>query len=66
MTETANEPVPLKDSWEAKQQELWSWAGMQVVPWGKLQTDDYDFRSWARNGSDELLEAGCFYEFARE
>jgi hypothetical protein len=66
MTESANESLPLKDSLEAAQQELWRWAGVQVVPWGELQTDDYDFRTWARNGSDKLLEVGCFYEFARE
>src|SRR5262245_44919766 len=66
MAESANEAVPLKDSLEAAQHELWRWAGMQLVPWGKVQTDDYNFRSWARKGSDQLLKAGCFYEFVRE
>jgi hypothetical protein len=61
-----NELVPVKVSRYPWQQKLWDWAAIHVVPWSELRTDDYDFRPWAKNASDELLNAGCFYEFARE
>jgi hypothetical protein len=38
----------------------------KLSPWGRLQTDDYDFRSWAKDASNKLLNAGCLYEYARE
>ncbi len=56
----------LKDDLEARQKERWRWAAKHVVPWGKLETHDYDFRSWAKKESKECLDAGCLYEYARE
>ena len=39
----------------------------RVPPWGKVQKDDYDFSSWTKKGArEELLSAGCLYEYARE
>jgi hypothetical protein len=54
------------DDLEARQKELWRSAGKRVVCWGKLQPNDYDFRTWAKNASEDLLNAGCAYEYARE
>jgi hypothetical protein len=48
------------------QEERDRWATKRVKPWGKPQKDDYEFRSWAKDASKELLEAGCIYEYARE
>lgn len=64
MSGTSDEQSPLKDNWESPEQ--WRWAAKHVVRWGDLQRDDYDFRSWASDASDELLGAGCLYEYARE
>jgi hypothetical protein len=41
-------------------------AAKRVVPWTRLNPNDYDFRSWAAQGRTELLRAGCAYEYARE
>ena len=53
-----------------RQKELWRLAAKHVVLWDKLRRDDYDFQSWtkdARNDeNDNLLNAGCCYEYARE
>ena len=43
-----------------------SWAAPRLARWGKPQKDDYDFRSWAARASEDLLNAGCIYEYARE
>jgi hypothetical protein len=66
MSGTSDEQLLPKDGFKARQKKLWGWADKQVVPWGRLQTDDYDFRSWAKDASNELLNAGCLYEYARE
>jgi hypothetical protein len=65
MSGASDEQLLPKDDLEARQKKLWGWADKQVVPWGKLQTEDYDFR-WAKDASNELLRAGCLYEYARE
>ena len=50
-----------------RQKQLESFAANRVKPWGQPQKDDYDFRSWAKDGaSKERLQAGCIYEYARE
>ena len=49
-----------------RDQELELEAAIRVIPWTRLHVNDYDFRSWARDGSGELLRAGCAYEHARE
>src|SRR5207249_7407852 len=50
-----------------EEKELERRAAERLRPWGKPQSDDYDFRSWTKkDASKELLEAGCFYEYARE
>ena len=46
--------------------ELERWAADRVKPWHKFQPNDYDFRSWTKGASKELLEAGCIYEYVRE
>jgi hypothetical protein len=58
--------LPPKDDLDARQKELWRLAAKHVVPWDKLQRNDYDFQSWTKNASDDLLNAGCCYEYARE
>ena len=56
-----------KDDFEVRQQALCRWAAERVPPWGKVQKDDYDFSSWMEKGArEELLSAGCLYEYARE
>jgi hypothetical protein len=54
----------------AKHVVLWEGAPVGAVNVHKLRRDDYDFQSWtkdARNrGNDDLLNAGCCYEYARE
>jgi hypothetical protein len=47
-------------------QALENWAADRVRPWRGLHEDDYDFRSWAKNASKQLLRAGAIYEYARE
>jgi hypothetical protein len=52
---------------EKQRQALETWAVDRVKPWPrKLRIDDYDFRSWAKNASKELMRAGASYEYARE
>jgi hypothetical protein len=52
---------------EKQRQALETWAADRVKPWPrKLRIDDYDFRSWAKNASKQLLRAGAIYEYARE
>ena len=48
------------------QKQLELEAAERVAPWTQLHADDYAFRSWATNGSTELLRAGRVYELARE
>ena len=57
-----------QDDFEVQQEVLWRWAAERVPPWVKMQKDDYDFRSWIKKGErrEELLSAGCLYEYARE
>ena len=56
-----------KDDFEVRQEALWRWAAERVSPWGKVQKDDYDFSSWMKKDArEELLSAGCLYEYARE
>jgi hypothetical protein len=66
MTEPSKEPGPSQDEWHIRQQQLWRWADSQLVPWGKIRSDDYDFQAWTKDASDEMLNAGCLYEYARE
>jgi hypothetical protein len=40
--------------------------GLRVAPWGELQKEDYDFRDWMKGANEEMLNAGCLYEYARE
>jgi len=60
--------VKKKDKATAKQQQQRSefQADKRVVPWTQLSRKDYNFRSWAAQGSKALLRAGCVYEYARE
>jgi hypothetical protein len=52
---------------EVQQEALWRWAAERVPAWGKVQKDDYDFSSWMKKDArEELLSAGCLYEYARE
>ena len=37
-----------KDDFEVRQEALWRWAAERVPTWGKVQKDDYDFRSWMK------------------
>jgi hypothetical protein len=66
MTDSPSERHWLQQELEARQRELWRWAATQVTAWDKLWTNDYDFRNWAKTASDEVLNGGCLYEFARE
>jgi hypothetical protein len=54
------------DEFEAQQKEVWEFAAKRVPTWGKPEKNDYDFRSWMKGASAELLRAGCFYECGRE
>ena len=55
-----------KDDFEVQQEALWRWAADRVMPWGKVQKDDYDFR-WTNGAAKQhMLEAGCIYEYSRE
>jgi hypothetical protein len=50
-----------------RQEELETWSAHRVNQWPrKLQTDDYDFRSWADGASKSRLQAGAIYEYASE
>ena len=49
-----------------QQEALWRWATERVTPWGKVQRDDYDFSWMKKDEREELLSAGCLYEYARE
>src|SRR5262245_6758276 len=53
---------------QAREKQLQFWAADRVRQWPprKLQTDDYDFRSWAKGASKNCLHAGAVYEYARE
>jgi hypothetical protein len=48
------------------EQDPWAWAAARLTTWGKMQKDDYDFRSWMKGATEDLLNAGCLYEYARE
>jgi hypothetical protein len=54
------------DDFEAKQRAMREWAELRVVGWDELRKDDYDFGFWAKSAQENLLEAGCVYEYARE
>jgi hypothetical protein len=59
--------VNKKDRASANQQQRSEFqAAKRVIPWTRLNPNDYDFRSWAAQGSREVLRAGCVYEYARE
>jgi hypothetical protein len=59
--------VKKKDGETARQQQRLEFqAAKRVIPWTGLSSKDYDFTSWAKNGSKGLLRAGCVYEYARE
>jgi hypothetical protein len=63
------EAAPANDDFEARQKELWRWAAERLAPRGNPEKDDYDFsgsRSWTEGANEELLNAGCLYEYARE
>ena len=49
-----------------EQKDPWHWAAELLTPWGKLEEEDYDFRCWMEGVSEDLLNAGCIYEYARE
>jgi hypothetical protein len=52
---------------QIERERLEKWAADQVKPWPrKLQSDDYDFRSWGQDASKNCLRAGAVYEYARE
>ena len=52
---------------QAEQQQLETWATNRIRQWSRrLQTDDYDFRSWAKGASKNCLHVGAVYEYARE
>jgi hypothetical protein len=38
----------------------------RVTRWDKPQRDDYDFRTWTNQASQNCLQAGMVYEYARE
>jgi len=65
-TPRAEQELPALDEFEAQQKEVWEFAAKRVPAWGKPEKNDYDFRSWMKGASAELLNAGCFYEHARE
>jgi len=57
----------VRDEFEVRREALWHWAAERVPPWGKVRKDDYDFSSWMKKGArEDLLSAGCLYEYARE
>jgi hypothetical protein len=58
--------APKENDDEHGQNGLESLAAKHVKRWGKPQRDDYDFRSWTKDASKELLKAGCIYEYTRE
>jgi hypothetical protein len=61
MSDAAHEQAVLR------QEKLENWAAHRVKQWPrKLQIDDYDFRSWAKDASKNHLQAGAIYEYARE
>jgi hypothetical protein len=54
---------------DPEEREAWRWADTQLTSWGKPQKDDYDFFKsckWTKGASNDLLNAGCLYEYARE
>jgi len=54
---------------EERFKALQYWACSHLVPWQELQSEDYDFRSWAPKMTGKrrlVLEFGCVYEYARE
>jgi hypothetical protein len=55
-----------EDDFEAKERAMWDRAFERVIRFVDLRRDDYDFKSWAKGASAELLEAGCAFEYARE
>ena len=64
-----SEQLSPKDDPDARSKELWQLAADRVIGWRVPEKDDYDFfgrRSWGTGASDDLLNAGCCYEYARE
>ena len=69
MSDTAEEELATNDDPDARGKELWRRAAERVTAWEEPEKDDYYFfgpRSWALDASDDLLNAGCAYEYARE
>lgn len=56
----------MSDATDDGQRRLEFWAADHVKPWGELQADDYNFRSWAKGASKNCMQAGAVYEYARE
>jgi hypothetical protein len=54
---------------DPEEREAWRWADTQLTSWGRPQNYDYDFFKsckWTKGASNDLLNAGCLYEYARE
>jgi len=70
--ESESDPAEEWVPWEGegtRQKELECLALERVKPWCAPEKDDYGFfapRSWAKDASEEVLSAGCCYEYARE
>src|SRR5215468_1019618 len=65
----AEQQPPPKGDRETRENEAWRWADAQLTSCGKPQKDDYDFFKackWTKSASNDLLNAGCLYEYARE
>jgi hypothetical protein len=54
-----------KDGVEPLLKDPWHWAAPRLTQWDDIRRDDYDFW-WMEDASEELLTAGCLYEYARE
>ena len=69
-TTASDEAVPASAAIQQQQidrENLERWAADRVQSWGReLQTDDYDFRSWAGSATKNCLQAGGVYEWARQ
>jgi len=66
---TPEQQPPPKCDLETRENEAWRWAAPQLTSWVKPQKYDYDFFKsckWTKGASEDLLNAGCLYEYARE
>jgi hypothetical protein len=67
MSPIARDQISPEDQQGIEQQKsLETWAADRVKAWADLQENDYDFCSWAKGASRQLLQAGAVYEYARE